>query len=160
MPRLYGERSWQIPNELGPATAMTREALAWAQAFPISEQAVYSLRLVLEENCSPNTVKYGYSDPDPHTISIWISVNSDVIQVELTDDGHPFDPTGHPVPDILSRIESGEDGGFGIELVRRICRHIAYRRDQHGNRLSVHIGSFDPDELPESEPSGPKESPA
>ena len=159
MPRLYGERSWQIPNELGPATAMTREALAWAQAFPISEQAVYSLRLVLEELLS-NTVKYGYSDPDPHTISIWISVNSDVIQVELTDDGHPFDPTGHPVPDILRRIESGVDGGFGIELVRRICRHIASRRDQHGNRLSVHIGSFDPDELPESEPSGPKESPA
>ncbi len=159
MPRLYGERSWQIPNELGPATAMTREALAWAQAFPISEQAVYSLRLVLEELLS-NTVKYGYSDPDPHTISIWISVNSDVIQVELTDDGHPFDPTGHPVPDILRRIESGEDGGFGIELVRRICRHIAYRRDQHGNRLSVHIGSFDPDELPSSVPSGPKESPA
>ncbi|HPJ56537.1 MAG TPA: ATP-binding protein [Kiritimatiellia bacterium] len=159
MPRLYGERSWQIPNELGSATAMAREALAWAQVFPISEQALYSLRLVLEELLS-NTVKYGYSDPDPHTISIWISVDSDIIQVELMDDGHPFDPTGHPAPDILRHIETGVDGGFGIELVRRICRQIAYRREPHGNCLSVHIGSFDPDELPPSTPSGPKESPA
>ena len=108
MPQLYGEHSWQIPNQLGPATAMTRDALKWANAFPISDQAKYSLRLALEEMLS-NTVKYGYA------------------------------------------------GGFGIELVRRICRHMGYRREQNRNRVTLHIESADLDFEVDSELAASKE---
>ena len=107
MPQLYGEHSWQIPNQMGPATAMTRDALKWANAFPISDQAKYSLRLALEEMLS-NTVKYGYADQAVHPISISITVDSELIRIELIDDARPFNPTLQPKPDIAHNVAVGD----------------------------------------------------
>jgi len=156
MPQLYGEHSWQIPNQLGPATAFARHALAWANVFPISDQAKYSLRLTLEEMLS-NTVKYGYADSAVHLMSIWIGIDSELIQIELVDDARPFDPTLQPKPDITRNVEMGIAGGFGIELVRRICCHMGYRREQDRNRITLHIESADPDSESESELANSKE---
>lgn len=135
---------------------MTRDALAWAHDFPISDQAKYSLRLALEEILS-NTVKYGYADQADHLISVWIAIDSELIQIELVDDACPFDPTLHPKPDIAHNVEMGIPGGFGIELVRHICRHMGYRREQDRNRLTLYISSADPDSESESELAATKE---
>lgn len=156
MPQLYGEHSWQIPNQLGPATAMTRDALAWAHDFPIADQAKYSLRLVLEEILT-NTVKYGYTDQASHLISVWIAIDSELIQIELVDDACPFDPTLQPKPDIAHNLEMGIPGGFGIELVRRLCRHMGYRREEDRNCITLHIESTDPESEFESELAASKE---
>ncbi|MDY0145772.1 MAG: ATP-binding protein [Kiritimatiellia bacterium] len=156
MPQLYGEHSWQIPNQMGPATAMTRDALKWANAFPISDQAKYSLRLALEEMLS-NTVKYGYADQAIHPISISITVDSELIRIELIDDARPFNPTLQPKPDIAHNVAVGIAGGFGIELVRRICRHMGYRREQNRNHVTLHIESADLDSEVDSELAASKE---
>ena len=156
MPQLYGEHSWQIPNQMGPATAMTRDALKWANAFPISDQAKYSLRLALEEMLS-NTVKYGYADQAVHPISISITVDSELIRIELIDDARPFNPTLQPKPDSAHNVAVGIAGGFGIELVRRICRHMGYRREQNRNRVTLHIESADLDSEVDSELAASKE---
>lgn len=156
MPQLYGEHSWQIPNQMGPATAMTRDALKWANAFPISDQAKYSLRLALEEMLS-NTVKYGYADQAVHPISISITVDSELIRIELIDDARPFNPTLQPKPDIAHNVAVGIAGGFGIELVRRICRHMGYRREQNRNHVTLHIESADLDSEVDSELAASKE---
>lgn len=144
MPQLYGEHSWQIPNQLGPATALARNALAWANDFPIADQAKYSLRLALEEILS-NTVNYGYTDQADHRISVWISIDSELIRIELVDDARPFDPTRQPKPDIAYNVQMGIPGGFGIELVRRICRHMGYRREEDRNCITLHIESAEPE---------------
>jgi serine/threonine-protein kinase RsbW len=145
MPPLYGEKSWQIPNQLDTATASAREALEWVDVYPISEHAKYALRLAIEEMVT-NTIKYGYDDHLEHVISIRIRADRECLRVELEDDGHPFDPTAHPDPDIEQNFNTGVDGGFGLVLVRRICRHMDYRREGDRNRLALDIGTHDPDE--------------
>jgi anti-sigma regulatory factor (Ser/Thr protein kinase) len=59
--------------------------------------------------------------------------------MEIVDDGHEFDPTEHPSPDIERRIEDGLDGGLGLELVRRICPAMTSRREDGLNRLALSI---------------------
>jgi serine/threonine-protein kinase RsbW len=151
MTRLYGEKSWEIPNRLDTATAVAREALDWAGGFPISEQSKYTIRLAIEEMLS-NTIKYGYDDTQEHLISIQIAAGSEFIQIELVDDARPFDPTLQAEPDIERSIEEGIEGGFGIALVRRICKTVGYRRDGDYNRLTLQIAVFDPDEEPTASP--------
>ena len=151
MSQLFGERSWQIPNRMEPAIAMAREAMEWVESFPISEQSKYSIRLTLEEMLS-NTVKYGYDDSAEHLITIRIAADSELIRIELMDDGHPFDPTRQATPDVEHRIEEGLIGGFGIELVRRLCKQMDYQREADRNRTTLHIGILDPDEFELNDP--------
>ncbi|NLG35071.1 MAG: ATP-binding protein [Lentisphaerae bacterium] len=144
-PCQFGRKSWNIPNQMGAATALAREALEWAEAFPISDQSKYSVRLALEEMLT-NTVKYGYEDQSEHLISVQITADSEVIRIEMDDDARPFDPTGQTQADIQQRLEEDEEGGFGIELVRRICKTIGYRREGDHNRLTMQIAILDPDD--------------
>lgn len=154
MTRLYGEKSWEIPNRLETAIAVAREALDWADGFPISDQSKYTIRLAIEEMLS-NTIKYGYDDNQEHLISIQIAADSELIRIELVDDARPFDPTQHPELDIERHLAEGIDGGFGIALVRRICKTVGYRRDGQYNRLALQIAVLDPDEEPSAPPSPP-----
>jgi serine/threonine-protein kinase RsbW len=144
MSQLYGQRSWRIPNQMGAAISLAMEVFDWVEAFPVSAQSRYSIRLAIEEMLS-NTIKYAYDDDRDHFITIRVAAASDGIQIQLVDDGRPFDPTRHPKPDIARNIESGIDGGFGIELVRCVCKQMGYRRDQTCNCVTLHIGATDED---------------
>ena len=145
MSTFLGEKSWQVPNQLGPATAVAREAMDWVEPFPLSEQTKYSIRLAIEEMLA-NTIKYGYEDKSTHLISIRLNVSSDLIQLDMVDDARPFDPTLQPEPDVLHNIDDGVEGGLGIELVRCICRQMDYRREGNQNHITLHIGVLDPDD--------------
>jgi len=159
VPRLYGQKSWQIPNQIDTATALACEAMEWAEQYPISEQSKYTIRLALEEMLS-NTIKYGYDDQKEHLISIQVQANSEFIRIELVDDARPFDPTKHQAAPVAKKIEAGDSSGLGIELVRRICQEMGYRRDGDHNRIDLQIAVFDPDEeslagSPDNTPSDP-----
>jgi serine/threonine-protein kinase RsbW len=145
VPSQFGQKSWNIPNRMGAATALAREALEWAEAFPISEQSKYSIRLALEEMLT-NTVKYGYDDKTEHLIPVQIAADSEVIRIEMEDDARPFDPTGHARPNIEEHFQEETEGGFGLELVHRICKTIGYRREGDHNRLTMQIAILDPDD--------------
>ena len=141
----YGEKSWNIPNQLEAVTRLAREAAEWADDFPISEQSKYSIRLALEEMLT-NTVKYGYDDPHEHLISVQIRADSELIRITLEDDARPFDPTANRNFSLDNQLDSDQDGGFGIELVRQICKTIAYRREDQLNRLVMKISVMDADD--------------
>ena len=147
MTRSFGERSWQVPNQMEPAHEAAREALDWVEAFPIAEQAKYSVRLALEEMLS-HTIKDGDEDKNEHLITIHIAADSELVRIDLQDDGKPFDPTQHSAPDDLEdHLDAGVEGGFGIELVRCICRRGDYQREGDQNHVTLHIGILDPEEI-------------
>jgi serine/threonine-protein kinase RsbW len=136
---------WKIPNRMADATRLAREAFAWVDSFAVSDQAKYNVRLILEEMLS-NVIKYGYDDDREHLISICLRLDGDAISIELVDDANPFDPNLHLTPeDIAEHLDQGEEGGFGIALVRSICGNFDYRRENNRNRVTLHVGALDPD---------------
>jgi anti-sigma regulatory factor (Ser/Thr protein kinase) len=132
------EGSWRIPNQLGPAYAIVYEILAWIDALPIREEAKYATYAALEELIS-NKIKYGYTDTDERFIVVQITAGETVICLDLVDDGTEFDLTAQPSPDIVRNLDEGVAGGLGIELVRRICTRMDYRREGALNRITLHI---------------------
>ena len=140
--KTIAERSWQFPNRMPALAGVAKEVFDWMADLPLSSRAKYSTGLAVEEMAS-NIIKYGYDDEGEHVIRLRITANLDLLEIAFEDDGHPFDPTAYPSPDIERVVESRRGGGLGIELVRRICEKMIYRREDHRNRLTLHIRRYE-----------------
>lgn len=98
---------------------------------------VYQVDLVLEE-LIVNTMNYGYDDHTRHEIEIALTSDGDVFTVEITDDGHAFNPlTDAPEPDLNAEIEDRPIGGLGIHLMRVMMDEVHYQRKKNKNHLTL-----------------------
>lgn len=141
--KTLAEKTWRFPNRMPALADVAKEVFDWMADLPLSSRAKYSTGLAVEEIAS-NAIKYGYDDDKEHQISVQIVANRDFLEMTFEDDGHPFDPTKHPSPNIEHIVESHRVGGLGIELVRRICEKMTYAREGRINRLVLHIRCFEP----------------
>ena len=108
-----------------------------AQAEGWRPDLVFQIKLVLEE-LGINIVSHGHDDGRSHEIEIELTSNPDVLTIEITDDGRPFDPmTDAPPPDLDSVLEDRPVGGLGIHLVLTMMDEVRYRRKQDKNRLTL-----------------------
>ena len=58
--------------------------------------------------------------------------------VEISDDGIPFDPRESKEPSLDNMLASGEKGGFGIFLARKLMDGFEYKRENDQNILTIH----------------------
>ncbi len=137
------QRTWQFPNRLEALSATAKEVFDWLADLPLSARAKYSAGLAIEEMAT-NMIQYGYDDDREHLIRVQITHNSEHLVIVFEDDGHPFDPTLQPAPDLERIVESRRPGGLGIALVRRISEKMAYERAGGLNRLTLHIRRLEP----------------
>ncbi len=139
------EKTWQIPNRMEALADVAKEVFAWLADLPLSSRAKYSTGLAIEEMVT-NSIKYAYDDDADHLIRIQILVDHAHVKLVFEDDGHAFDPTQRPSPDIETIVESQQAGGLGIELVRRMCDKMVYERQGDRNRITLHIRRLEPDD--------------
>jgi sigma-B regulation protein RsbU (phosphoserine phosphatase) len=93
------------------------------------------IRLVLEE-LLVNTVEHGYPAGNSGRIRILLQLQSDLVVVELTDDGLPFDPLQTAIPNLPGDLADRESiGGLGVHLVRTMISEMRYTHDAQGNHL-------------------------
>ena len=139
------QKTWQIPNRMEALADIAREVFDWLAELPLSSRAKYTAGLSVEEMVT-NVIKYGYDDANEHMIGVHISIEKDFLKLVFEDDGHPFDPTRRPAPDIETIVESRKGGGLGIELVRRMCEKMVYERSGSLNRITLQIRRLEPDD--------------
>jgi serine/threonine-protein kinase RsbW len=139
-PRSGGELVVTIPSELGEIARLPPlvEEFGARHGWPV--HLVGSVNLVLEELVA-NTVSYGY-DADGRSaaegmIQIRLSCDSDMVTIEVEDDGIPFDLTQRADPDTDAALEERVPGGLGIHFVRTLMDTVEYRRVGDRNRLKL-----------------------
>lgn len=137
------EKSWQIPNQLPAMSVAAQEVFKWLANQPLPSRAKYSVGLAVEELIT-NMIRYGYDDDKEHIIRFCITIHPDYLKIVFEDDGHPFDPTGYPPPDLERIVTSSRAGGLGIQLVRKITSSMTYERDGHINRNTLKIRRMEP----------------
>jgi serine/threonine-protein kinase RsbW len=118
-------------EELGTIESFLEEL---GEEWDIIPSLVLSLNLVLEEAFT-NIVKYGYDDDEIHVVEIVFSRGPDHLKIEITDDGHEWDPTLKSEPDITLSAEERPVGGLGIFLIRKIMDVVEYKRFDNKNHL-------------------------
>ena len=101
-----------------------------------SAQFIFRVNLVLEE-LGLNIMNYGH-DEGLHEFEITLTSEADVLRIEFTDDGRPFDPLNEaPKPDLDASVDDRQVGGLGIHLVRTMVDEMSYRREHDKNHLTL-----------------------
>ena len=121
------------PSELERISAAV-EDIGQRENWPA--QFIFRVNLVLEE-LGLNIMSYGY-DEGLHEFEITLTSEADVLRIEFTDDGRPFDPLNEaPELDLDASVDDRKVGGLGIHLVHTMVDEMSYRREQDKNHLTL-----------------------
>ena len=111
------------------------EQLGEREAWP--DSLVFKVNLVLEE-LGLNILSYGGEEGRAPEIEIVLTSEEDVLTIEVSDDGQPFNPLEDAVlPDTDAALGERSIGGLGVHLVRTMMDDLSYERTAGKNRLRM-----------------------
>ena len=96
--------------------------------------SLHQVQLALEEHLA-NILRYAYQDKAEHQVTVRIKIGEHLLEIEVVDDGRPFNPLEFPAPDLTIPLEQRSIGGLGIHMIRKSVDQIAYRRERDQNIL-------------------------
>ena len=129
-----GTLSVQLRNDLSELQRLDQLVTKFAEQHDLAPELVYRVNLVLEEIIT-NVISYGYDDSSEHEISVRLSWKDPGIEIEIEDDGRPFNPLAAPPPDTRKPLAERQVGGLGIHFVRAMMDEVEYRRENAKNLL-------------------------
>lgn len=125
-----------VYNEMGELEKIhsTLEELVSDWDIPI--QLGMTLNLAIEEAFT-NIVNYAFNDKHRHSIEIDFVKNNNRIEIMITDDGQPYDPTQKEDPQTDLPIDERPIGGLGIFLIKKLMDNVDYQRNSDKNILKL-----------------------
>jgi serine/threonine-protein kinase RsbW len=115
---------------------LTRAAHARLEAFAVAShlpaKVMFAADTALEELLQ-NVLDHSGA----HQVQLRVSVEGGALQVELADDGRPFNPLAVEEPDLAQEFELRPVGGLGVFLARKVMDHVHYEHRDGRNRLSL-----------------------
>lgn len=129
--------AWQdYPATREMYDTMRDDILANAQAAGIPAMKEITLELGIEEMLI-NIITYAYDVPG----SVWIRArrDGDFFRLDFADHGRPFNPLAEERGDWEGQsVDEWEEGGLGIQLVRKSFDRIAYAyEDFQGKKANI-----------------------
>ncbi len=113
------------------------DSLAWivsgGRKAGLREDQLLRVELACEEVLT-NVIRYAYPD-GPGKIRIQTKQLDRGFEVQISDNGVPFDPLQWKLPDTDAAIDKRKVGGLGILMVRKMTDELAYSRGDKWNVL-------------------------
>lgn len=126
----------RLPNTFDALTSAAEQTEAFLESNSASPETIFAANLAIEELVT-NIIKYGYDDTDAHEIVVHLFLKDGELHIEITDDGHEFNPFDQPPPDTSLPVEDMPIGGLGIHFVRNMLDSCAYHRNGGQNIVSL-----------------------
>lgn len=111
-----------------------------AQEAHFDEEQIDQIALAVDEACT-NAIKHAYKYDTSKKIDIEILLDTDKMEIVVTDFGPGFDPAKLPEPDINHSMKNGKAGGLGIHLMKKVMDEVRFDI-QPGQRNAVHLIKF------------------
>jgi serine/threonine-protein kinase RsbW len=100
----------------------------------LNEEISFALQLSVDEACT-NIITHGYAGLDPGTIIVNFQCDEKKVIVQVSDFGHPFEPSEAPMPDVEAALEDRPLGGFGLFFIYQSMDTVDYQTNEDGNSL-------------------------
>jgi anti-sigma regulatory factor (Ser/Thr protein kinase) len=117
---------------------------AWVEqigrSWGIPERTAFGARVCVAE-IAANVLEHGASPAEAVKLGVTLSRRGSGLDIEITDSGPPFDPTGVSERPLPRSLEEAEIGGLGLRLVRAYACDISYCHDGICNHLKLHLPS-------------------
>lgn len=128
--------SLHFANDREEAPRVSRRIEHFLHEKKISDSTINKILLCVDELVT-NIVAHAYNDHEEHAVQLECRVLDDKIELELRDDGHPFDPTNQTRPDLKLSLDERKIGGLGIHLVTTLMDKVDYKREGDFNVLTI-----------------------
>jgi serine/threonine-protein kinase RsbW len=127
-----------VPGEIARVEDLNTSLEAVLTRHGIDAGVRGDVRLIVEELAS-NAIAYGGDGQDvgQHELSVDIGLDGDLLTLQFSDEGAPFDPLSAQTPDLEADILDRPIGGLGLYLIRRIAESMHYERRDGRNLLRV-----------------------
>ncbi len=97
------------------------------------------LELAIEE-WIVNVCKYSYPGAGG-TVEVALHKGRGNLQVDIADEGLPFDLTATAEPDVAAPLAERQPGGLGLLVIRRMMDEVGYVRDGRRNIVTLTIST-------------------
>ncbi len=129
--------SLRMKTTLDELPRIRTEIEEFARGEGWSPRLEFQIKLVIEE-VAVNVVNHGHERDGDHEVEIEIASEADRIDIEIIDDGRPFDPlTETPAPNTDFPLPDRPVGGLGVYLVCALMDEASYQREGDRNRLAL-----------------------
>lgn len=125
-----------IDNQVGELTLLAEKIKELAEKWELSQALAMNINLVIEEALT-NIIFYAFADNNKHEIKVSVTLNNNMLTIEITDDGIPFNPLLQQQPDITLPAEERPVGGLGIFLISQMMDTMHYARQKDQNILTL-----------------------
>lgn len=108
---------------------------AFGNRAGLAQAAVDAVNLALDELVT-NVIRYSGASAEGG-IAVSLAVADGRLHIDVSDDGHAFDPFSRPEPDLTSDLDERPVGGLGIHFVRTMMDEATYRRSHDRNLIHL-----------------------
>jgi len=131
---MSSELNIRLRNDFGELAGLREKLREFCESWKLDRESAFAVMLSLDELVT-NIIFYAWDDNREHSIAISAKCGNGVMEIEVEDDGKPFNPLDYEPPDLSSPIEERHIGGLGIHLIQTYMDEIAYRREGGRNRV-------------------------
>jgi serine/threonine-protein kinase RsbW len=119
-----------IPSNMEAGRRILAELLRELESAGWSRRDIFAVHLAMEESLV-NAIRHGNRLDPSKRVSIQCRMDSDLVRIEITDEGPGFDPNEIPDPTAADRLDV--PGGRGLLLMRTFMSRVEF--SDRGRRI-------------------------
>jgi serine/threonine-protein kinase RsbW len=126
----------RIANKLEEIPAISARFEELAEATRLPQKVVTHVLIALDEILS-NVIKFASDGDAAHEVAVAFDISAERVEIEIADDGRPFDPLRDPLEAPEKTPRGLPIGGRGLVLVRKLMSEMRYEHSGGCNRLTL-----------------------
>ena len=127
----------RLPNQLKYLSTVADFLKSVCQNQEVPSKDIEDILLAVDE-ASTNVIKYAYQVGPINYFKVRVSVNRELVQIDLLDQGKRFNPLEIPLLDVKDITEDGKEKniGMGVYFMKKVMDDIRYHYSRNeGNHL-------------------------
>lgn len=116
-----------------------------AKTAGFTNEQIDQIELSVDEACT-NVIKHAYHFDESKMIELEVVVDSEKMEIIITDYGGGFDPSKLDQPDINEFVKKAHPGGLGIHLMQKLMDDVKFNIIP-GKKTEVHLIKYRKKEL-------------
>jgi anti-sigma regulatory factor (Ser/Thr protein kinase) len=129
------DHTFQYHSHIQEIPRIRKDLELLKEELKISDSEIKQIKLIIEELFS-NIIRYAFPDKKEHLVNIGLTQRDSEIDIEIIDDGVPFNPLEYDTEPSDDPATS-DAGGMGLTLIRAFSSQIKYSRKSGKNYLVV-----------------------
>jgi anti-sigma regulatory factor (Ser/Thr protein kinase) len=130
------EYKFELKNCLSELKALHLNLKKWGQDNGLPTDSIPRINICLDELFT-NIVSYGFDDDSQNLIKFTLNCDNNMVNINIEDNGIPFNPLEKIDPDFPENVESAQIGGLGILIIRKLMDSVSYERKNGKNILRM-----------------------